>query len=427
MTKAIILLVIAIVLFYLSAKKQNKKLKLTSIVCGSIAFLLILANSFGWISSDEGVLVTTDFSNKANIIQTVSASGKIQPEVEVKISPDVSGEIVSLLVKEGDQVNQGDLLIKIKPDTYLSILERSKAALNTTKSNLAKAKAQLIESEANFNRNKILFDNGTISSSEFEKIQSSFTIAKLNVDDAQYSVSSAQASVNEAQENLNKTNIYAPISGTISKLSVELGERVVGTAQMAGTELLRLANLNFMEVAVEVNENDINSINLNDTTIIEVDAFGDKEFFGLVSEIANSANVMGASADQVTNFEVKIRIIDSVYFRPGMTATVEIQSQRVLNAISVPIQAVTTRVDSADSSKKNECIFVYQDGIAVQTIVVTGIQDDKNIHIITGLNDSTEVVVGPYSAISRVLEDGKFLFKQEVEDGKNSTIKVQWN
>jgi HlyD family secretion protein len=136
---------------------------------------------------------------------------------------------------------------------------------------------------------------------------------------------------------------------------------------------------------------------------------------------------MGASADQVTNFEVKIRIIDSVYFRPGMTATVEIQSQRVLNAISVPIQAVTTRVDSADSSKKNECVFVYQDGIAVQTIVVTGIQDDKNIHIITGLNDSTEVVVGPYSAISRVLEDGKFLFKQEVEDGKNSTIKVQWN
>ena len=196
---------------------------------------------------------------------------------------------------------------------------------------------------------------------------------------------------------------------------------------MAGTELLRLANLNFMEVAVEVNENDINSINLNDTTIIEVDAFGDKEFFGLVSEIANSANVMGASADQVTNFEVKIRIIDSVCFRPGMTATVEIQSQRVLNAISVPIQAVTTRVDSADSSKKNECVFVYQDGIAVQTIVVTGIQDDKNIHIITGLNYSTEVVVGPYSTISRVLEDGKFLFKQEVEDGKNSTIKVQWN
>jgi HlyD family secretion protein len=425
MAIAIIILLIAIGLFYFSNKKQNKVLKYVSIALGSLGFILILANSFGWISSEETVLVSTDFSKKANIIQTVSASGKIQPEVEVKISPDVSGEIVSLLVKEGEQVMQGDLLIMIKPDTYRSILERSRAALNTTKSNLAKSKAQLIESQANYNRNEILFNNGTISSSEFEKIQSSYTIAQLNVDDAEYSVSSAQASVNEAQENLNKTNIYAPISGTISKLSVELGERVVGTAQMAGTELLRLANLNFMEVAVEVNENDINSINLNDTTIIEVDAFGEREFIGLVSEIANSANVMGASADQVTNFEVKIRIIDSVYFRPGMTATVEIQSQKVLDVISVPIQAVTTRKDTSDPSKKIECVFVYQDGIAVQNIVKTGIQDDQNIHILSGLNDSTQIVVGPYSAVSRGLEDGDRLFTEDVK-GKGNAIGIEW-
>lgn len=425
MAIAIIILLIAIGLFYFSNKKQNKLLKYISIALGSLGFILILANSFGWISSEETVLVSTDFSKKSNIIQTVSASGKIQPEVEVKISPDVSGEIVSLLVKEGEQVMQGDLLIMIKPDTYMSILERSRAALNTTKSNLAKSKAQLIESQANYNRNEILFNNGTISSSEFERIQSSYTIAQLNVDDSQYSVSSAQASVNEAQENLNKTNIYAPISGTISKLSVELGERVVGTAQMAGTELLRLANLNFMEVAVEVNENDINSINLNDTTIIEVDAFGEREFIGLVSEIANSANVMGASADQVTNFEVKIRIIDSVYFRPGMTATVEIQSQKVLDVISVPIQAVTTRKDTSDSSKKIECVFVYQDGIAVQNIVKTGIQDDQNIHILSGLNDSTQIVVGPYSAVSRGLQDGDRLFTEDVK-GKGNAIEMEW-
>ncbi|MEJ6734122.1 MAG: efflux RND transporter periplasmic adaptor subunit [Flavobacteriales bacterium] len=425
MAIAIIILLVAIGLFYFSNKKQNKVLKYISIALGSLGFILILANSFGWISSEETVLVSTDFSKKSNIIQTVSASGKIQPEVEVKISPDVSGEIVSLLVKEGEQVMQGDLLIMIKPDTYMSILERSRAALNTTKSNLAKSKAQLIESQANFNRNEILFNNGTISSSEFERIQSSYTIAQLNVDDSQYSVSSAQASVNEAQENLNKTNIYAPISGTISKLSVELGERVVGTAQMAGTELLRLANLNFMEVAVEVNENDINSINLNDTTIIEVDAFGEREFIGLVSEIANSANVMGASADQVTNFEVKIRIIDSVYFRPGMTATVEIQSQKVLDVISVPIQAVTTRKDTSDSSKKIECVFVYQDGIAVQNIVKTGIQDDQNIHILSGLNDSTQIVVGPYSAVSRGLQDGDRLFTEDVK-GKGNAIEMEW-
>lgn len=426
MAIAIIILLIAIGLFYFSNKKQNKILKYISIALASLGFILILANSFGWISSDQGVLVTTSFSNKTDIVQTVSASGKIQPEVEVKISPDVSGEIVSLLVKEGDQVMQGDLLIMIKPDTYRSILERSRAALNTTKSNLAKSKAQLIESQANYNRNKILFNNGTISSSEFERIQSSYTIAKLNVDDSNYSVSSAQASVNEAQENLNKTNIYAPISGTISKLSVELGERVVGTAQMAGTELLRLANLNYMEVAVEVNENDINSINLNDTTFIEVDAFGEREFIGLVSEIANSANVMGASADQVTNFEVKIRIIDSVYFRPGMTATVEIQSQKALGVTSVPIQAVTTRKDTADSSKKNECVFIFQDGKAVLSVVETGIQDDQNIHIIKGLNDSTEIVVGPYSAVSRVLEDGDKLLKLDAED-QNSSRKARWN
>lgn len=425
MAIAITILLIAIGLFYFSNRKQNKVLKYVSIALGSLGFILILANSLGWISSEETVLVSTDFSKKANIIQTVSASGKIQPEVEVKISPDVSGEIVSLLVKEGDQVMQGDLLIMIKPDTYRSILERSRAALNTTKSNLAKSKAQLIESQANYNRNEILFNNGTISSSEFEKIQSSYTISQLNVDDSQYSVSSAQASVNEAQENLNKTNIYAPISGTISKLSVELGERVVGTAQMAGTELLRLANLNFMEVAVEVNENDINSINLNDTTIIEVDAFGEREFVGLVSEIANSANVMGASADQVTNFEVKIRIIDSVYFRPGMTATVEIQSQKVLDVISVPIQAVTTRKDTSDSSKKIECVFVYQDGIAVQSIVKTGIQDDQNIHILSGLDDSTQIVVGPYSAVSRGLEDGDRLFTEDVKE-KGNAIGIEW-
>lgn len=424
MAAAIIILLIAIVLFYIGNKKDKKKLKITSFFLGSVGFILILANLLGWISNEEVILVKTDFSKRSNIIQTVSASGKIQPEVEVKISPDVSGEIVSLLVKEGDQVTQGDLLIKIKPDTYLSMYERSKAALNTAKSSLAKAKAQLIESEANFNRNQILFSNGTISSSEFEKIQSTFTISKLNVDDAQYSVSSAQASVNEAQENLNKTNIYAPISGTISKLSVELGERVVGTAQMAGTELLRLANLNFMEVAVEVNENDINSISLSDTTIIEVDAFGDRTFSGLVSEIANSANVMGSSADQVTNFEVKIRIIDSVYIRPGMTATVEIQSEKVTNAISVPIQAVTTRKDTSDISKKNECVFIYKDGKAIQTIVETGIQDDKNIHVLSGLNDSTEIVVGPYSVVSRTLQDRKLLSKQ---DEKQNTIKVQWN
>ncbi len=413
MAGVVFLIILAVVLYYLGVKKSQKKLKIIGICLFVLGSFLFIAKKAGWISSEQGTAITTSFSSKIDIVETVSASGKIQPEVEVKISPDVSGEIVELLIKEGEQVEQGDLLLKIKPDTYQSMLDRSMAALNTAKSNQAKSDAQLIESEANFNRNKILFDNGTISSSEFEKIQSSYTIAKLSVKDAQYSVNSALASLHEAQENLNKTNIYAPIGGTISKLSVELGERVVGTAQMAGTELLRLANLNLMEVAVEVNENDINSIHLNDTAVIEVDAFAGQKFKGLVSEIANSANVVGASADQVTNFEVKVRILDSVYFRPGMTATVDIQSQSEFDVIAVPIQAVTTRKDTANPDEKIECIFIFEDGRAKLQEVTTGIQNDENIRILTGLKDSAEVITGPYSVVSRKLKDGSLVVKEE--------------
>ena len=393
-----------------------------------LGLLLLIAKSAGWISSEEGISIQTTLVDQKTIIQTVSASGKIQPEVEVKISPDVSGEIVQLYIMEGDQVEKGDLLLKIKPDTYQSILDRSKAALNTSKSALAKAKAQLIESQANFNRNQTLFNKGTISQSEFEKVQASYTVAQLNVEDGEYAVTSAEASLKEAQENLNKTNIYAPISGTISRLNVELGERVVGTAQMAGTELLRLANLNRMEVAVEVNENDINSVNLGDTAIIEVDAFLGEKYKGLVSEIANSANVTGASADQVTNFEVKVRIIKAVNFRPGMTATVDIQSQRAKDVLALPIQAVTTRKDTAGGDEKIECVFEYQEGIAKMIVVQTGIQDDEYIQIFSGVKDSMEIVKGPYSAVSRLIKDGSYLAKADGSyESKGSSISISVN
>ena len=393
-----------------------------------LGLLLLIAKSAGWISSEEGISIQTTLVDQKTIIQTVSASGKIQPEVEVKISPDVSGEIVQLYIMEGDQVEKGDLLLKIKPDTYQSILDSSKAALNTSKSALAKAKAQLIESQANFNRNQTLFNKGTISQSEFEKVQASYTVAQLNVEDGEYAVTSAEASLKEAQENLNKTNIYAPISGTISRLNVELGERVVGTAQMAGTELLRLANLNRMEVAVEVNENDINSVNLGDTAIIEVDAFLGEKYKGLVSEIANSANVTGASADQVTNFEVKVRIIKAVNFRPGMTATVDIQSQRAKDVLALPIQAVTTRKDTAGGDEKIECVFEYQEGIAKMIVVQTGIQDDEYIQILSGVKDSMEIVKGPYSAVSRLIKDGSYLAKADGSyESKGSSISISVN
>ena len=224
-------------------------------------------------------------------------------------------------------------------------------------------------------------------------------------------VSSAEASLREAQENLNKTNIYAPISGTISRLNIELGERVVGTAQMAGTELLRLANLNLMEVAVEVNENDINSVSLNDTALIEVDAYLGNIYKGIVSEIANSANVMGVSADQVTNFEVKVRILDEVSFRPGMTATVDIQTERAYAVLSLPIQAVTTRKDTANIQDKVECVFAFEENNANFIKVETGIQNDEFIQIISGLEEGQDIIIGPYSAVSRLLEDDAFVAK----------------
>ena len=409
--KAVLFIIIGVVLFFFGRRKNIKWMKVSGLVIGGISFFIFIAIQIGWISSKDLISVKTELVEKRDIIETVSASGKIQPETEVKISPDVSGEIVSLYVMEGDKVEKGDLLLKIKPDTYQSILERSQASLNTSKSALEKAIAQLSESESNFSRNKILFENGTISRSEFEKIEASYKVAVLSVEDGEYMVSSAEASLREAQENLNKTNIYAPIRGTISRLNIELGERVVGTAQMAGTELLRLANLNLMEVAVEVNENDINSVSLNDTALIEVDAYLGNTYKGIVSEIANSANVMGVSADQVTNFEVKVRILDEVSFRPGMTATVDIQTERAYGVLSLPIQAVTTRKDTANTENKVECVFAFQDNVANFIKVETGIQNDEFIQILSGLEEGQDIITGPYSVVSRFLEDDAFVSK----------------
>ena len=404
----IVLSIVASSFYFFGKKKGNTKLKKLGIGIFVLAFIMLIGTLTGVIKTEDSLEAETEKAERRSITETVSASGKIQPEVEVKISPDVSGEIVELLVKEGDRVNKGELLLKIKPDIYKSILERNKASVNTAKANLAKSKAQLTESKASFNRNKRLYNQDAISLSEFEQIEATYKVANLNVESSEYAVSSAEASLNEAEENLDKTSIYAPVDGTISRLNVELGERVVGTGQMSGTELLRLADLSAMEVAVEVNENDIIRVHLGDTSLIEVDAFLGEEFKGIVTEIANSANVSGVSADQVTNFEVKIRILDNTNFRPGMTASVEVQTKLVQDVISVPIQAVTTRKDTAEKSgnKKVECIFRFENEIANFTIVKTGIQNDMYIQILEGISDSDVVIVGPYSLVSKTLKDG---------------------
>jgi len=420
MKEFIVLSVIASFFYFFGKQKQNSKLTKLGIGIFVFAFLLLIGILTGIIKTKDLPKVEIEKVERRSITETVLASGKIQPEVEVKISPDVSGEIVELLIKEGERVEKGELLLKIKPDIYKSILERSKASVNTAKANLAKSKAQLSESEANFNRNKRLYNQQAISLSEFEQIEAIYKVAKLNVESSEYAVSSSVASLNEAEENLDKTSIYAPVDGTISMLNVELGERVVGTGQMSGTELMRLANLKAMEVAVEVNENDIIRVHLGDTSLIEADAFLGEEFKGIVTEIANSANVSGVSADQVTNFEVKIRILDNTNFRPGMTASVEVQTKLVKDVISIPIQAVTTRKDTAknENNKKVECVFLFGNSIANFTVVKTGIQDDKYIEVLEGITDSDMVIVAPYSLISKMLKDGMKVESMKTKNGK---------
>ncbi|HIN39844.1 MAG TPA: efflux RND transporter periplasmic adaptor subunit [Flavobacteriales bacterium] len=427
---------------------MNKTFKILVIIVVALIILAIVGKKLEWFGKSDMIQVITEMVERRQIIETVAANGKIQPEVEVKISPDVSGEITDLLVKEGDKVQKGDLLAKVNPDIYLSNVDRVTASLNTAKANLANSKARFIEAEATFKRNKKLWEEGVISDAEFEGISANLDVAEQTMIASQYNIESANASLKEARDNLSKTMIYAPVTGIVYMLAIEKGERVVGTSQMAGTEMMRLANLNEMEVSVEVNENDIVRVNKGDTTEIEVDAYLDREFMGIVTEVANSANTEGVGSDQVTNFTVKIRILQDSYedlidsvnpgilpFRPGMSATVEIRTEIADYVYAVPIQAVTIREDTAavpdetkkkeksaetdgdsgatqDASKskkagkKEECVFVYKDGKSSLYWVEIGIQDNDFMEIKKGLGDSLNIIIGPYSAISKKLKDG---------------------
>lgn len=433
-----------------------KKNKLIFILAGAVVVLIILAvvgKKNGWIGKSDLLKVSVEKAENRDIIETITANGKIQPATEVKISPDVSGEIIELTVKEGDEVKAGQLLIKIKEDIYISYYDRAVASLDAAKANLANSKArkmqvqaQLDQTTKSYNRSKGLHQQGAISDSEFESAESAYSMAIADgkaadesVNASLFSVKSAEAAVKEARENLTKTTIYAPMDGTISKLNVEKGERVVGTVQMAGTELLRIANLFAMEVLVEVNENDIIRLTLGDTAIIEIDAYLKEKFKGVVIEIANSATTAGLMTDQVTNFEVKIAILPESYqhlvadgkaypFRPGMSATVDIQTTREANTLAIPVQAVTLRADTAvkDSTvvtevkkdeKMKESVFVLKDGMAQIRYVKTGIQDNDFIQILEGLSKDEEVISAPYSAISKDLKD-----KTKVEIVKSSEL-----
>ena len=406
--------------------KNNKILKILLPIVVVLLILAVVGKKQGWFGKALSVKVAVENAEKRVIIETITANGKIQPEKEVKISPDVSGEIVELTVKEGDHVEKGQLLLRIKPDTYISQKDRSVAAISSARARLAQSEAQFIQAELSFKRSKQLYDEQTVSKSDFEQADATYKVAKADVDAAKYSVISAEASLKEADEMLIKTSIYATMTGTVSMLLVELGERVAGTNLMAGTELLRVADLSRMEAQVQVNENDIPKVKLGDTAIIEVDAYIDQKFKGIVTEIANSAKTTGVSADQVTNFDVKILVIPESYrklvesgdknpFRPGMSASVDIQTESKADILAVPIQSVTTRTDttktaSTAASKDIRTIVFIADGkYALAKDVKTGIQDNSYIEILSGVAVNDKIISAPFSAISKKLSDSTLI------------------
>jgi len=414
---------------------MNKKKIIIAIVAVLVVLVVLVAGKkAGWFGKKGNFKqVSTEKVQLQEIVETVSATGKIYPEVEVSISSEVSGEIIELPIKEGDQVKKGDLLVKINPDLIESALNRAQASYQNAQAGLEQAEANLKQAKANYERNKNLYDKGVISRADWDQSIASFETAVASRNSAFYSVKSAGATVNEAKDNLQRTTIYAPMDGTISLLAAELGERVVGTAQMAGTEILRVANLNNMEVEVDVNENDIVKVQIGDTAIVEVDAYLKKEFSGIVTEIANSA-ATNLSADQVTNFKVKVRILEESYadltegrpesyspFRPGMTATVDVITERRSNAIAVPISAIVIKTDTSSTKigsdrpampsssimeEKFECVFVASEGKAKLRVVKTGIQDDTNIEVVSGLETNDEIITGPYNVVSKTLKPG---------------------
>lgn len=446
--------------------------KKTIIIIGAAILVILIAlavmKSKGVIGDDQSPKVATDTVIRRTLVETVSANGKIQPAREVKITPYISGEVVELRVREGDQVKGGDLLAKIDPEIYLSNFERMEASLQSQRASLANARARLAQTKSQFTNSKLSFDRNeklwkekVISDADYEAAKANYEVATAEVQAAEesvkaaeFQVASAEASLREARENLTKTAIYAPSDGTVSRLIIEKGERVAGASQFsAGTELMRIADLDLMEAVVNVNENDIVRISLGDTSLIEVDAYLNRKFKGLVTEIATSAETAGLTADQVTSFEVKIRLLKESYqdlldpekpwfspFRPGMSTTVDIQTTTESNVLTLPIQAVTTRSDTTgkevsaridrdmnkeekDKEKEEkvnteitEYVFVYDNGTAKMVQVKSGIQDNTYIQILSGLEENAEVIIGPYRAVSRSLKNGDKVKKVPKEE-----------
>ncbi|MDB5228735.1 MAG: hypothetical protein JWN78_2928 [Bacteroidota bacterium] len=426
--------------------KNNRLLYILGVITiVAIIVAIVLAKNK---KNSGGKEVEIQSLTKRDIIQTVTASGKIYPEEEVKISSDVSGEIIELTVQEGDVVKKGQLLARIKPESYQANVEQSEAQLDNTRAQLSTAKSRIVQVEAQyesaqtqFARSEGLYQKKIISKSDYETAETAVKTAKAELEAAKHSADAAdftikatQAMIKEAKINLNKTTIYAPMDGIISLLNVKKGEKVVGTLQMSGTEMMRIANFENMEVRVDVSEGEITKVKLNDTASIEVDAYLDRKFDGLVTQVSNTskgASSLMTSSDQSTNFIVKIRILKSSYqdlladnpkpFLPGMSATVDVKTKKKDDVLSVPIQSVTTK-DSVynGTNHTKEIVFVYDNGKARTKEVKTGIQDDTYIEITEGLSGNEKIITGPYNTISKDLKDGDAV--KEMDKNKKKAV-----
>ncbi len=422
--------------------------KILGVVIVVLIIVYVIGKGQGWFGSGAGVAVNTEMVEKRNIVETVTASGKIYPVTQVVISAEISGEIVDLPIKEGDKVKEGDLLMRINPDLYETQVEQAQAGLNNTKAQLSSARARVLQAKLQFDNAKIAIDRSNqllkdkvISQMEFEQAQLSYETAKAEYDISkesviamEYTVKSSESMLKEMRNNFKRTAIYAPANGTVVGLNKKKGEKVLGTIQMTGDQLMSIADLTQMEIQVDVSENDVLRIEVGDTADIEVDAYMNRKFKGVVFQIANSAgsnNLLSAVTEQATNFKVKIYLLPESYadliketsgkypFYPGMSATVEIKTEVARDVLSVPIQSVTTREDTTDTNKdkKIEEIIYYIDkeNKAKEAIVKTGLQDDNNIEVKEGLTEGQKIISGPYNTITNVLKDGDIVKEENKE------------
>lgn len=449
-----------------AAAVPKKKSKMKWFVIGGVVLLIALAVGAKMKAqrSQQGAQVTVEKAVIKTITQLVNATGKIQPELEIKISPEVSGEITELPLREGADVKKGDLLVSIKPDNYRYQVEQQEANLTAAKATAVLAKAQLFKAQEDFKRSEGLFQTALISDADFTAAKTSVEVAQANHDNALAQIRRTEGLLNQSIELLSKTTIYAPADGSISSLTSEIGERVVATGSFAGTEIMRVADLNNMEVRVNVNENDVVNVKVGDKARISVDAYPGRKFTGTVKEIAAAAKTQGLNTqEEVTNFQVKIRIAEKdVSVRPGMSASVDIETRTVENVIAVPIQSVTVRSregnktldelgadrekkeretkgegaaaavnekqqrdrERADREALQRVVFLRNGDTVKLTPVETGIVDTTHMEIKSGLKEGDEVVSGPFSAITRTLKDGaKIRLEKPKGDAKDKDAK----